>query len=76
MSIFLVAFLIIVPFVALGLMVAVIAFIAVQVGYEVVDRRATSAAVRLHTESRAGEPDTARQASPGSASQAETARSV
>jgi hypothetical protein len=72
MSLFVVAILMVLPFVALALMIAVGAFLAVQVGYEIVDRRATTAAVRLHTESRAGDAEAARQAAAPS-TQAETA---
>ncbi len=73
MSLFLVAILMVVPFVALAAMLAVGAFLIVQVGYEVVDRRATTAAVLLHTESRSGDAEAARQAGSPS-TQAETAR--
>ncbi len=72
MSLFMVAVLMVLPFIALGLMVAVAGFLAVQVGYEVVDRRATSAAVKLHAETRTAETEAPRQAAP--ATQAETAR--
>ena len=74
MNLFLVAVLMILPFVALAAMVGVIAFLAVQVGYEIVDRRATTAAVRLHAESRTSDTEPARQITPAPSTQAETAR--
>ena len=74
MSLFVVAILMILPFVALAGIIAVGAFLAVQIGYEIVDRRATSAAVKLHTESRTAETETVRQVAPAPATQAETAR--
>ncbi len=76
MSLFAVAILMVLPFVALAGMIAVGAFLVVQVTYEVIDRRATAAAVRLHTETRAGEPEPARQGTPAPATQTETARIV
>jgi hypothetical protein len=74
MSLFVVAILMIIPFVALALMIAVGAFLVVQIAYEIVDRRATTAAVRLHTESRTTEAEPAREASPAPTTQTETAR--
>ena len=72
MSLFAVAILMVLPFVALAGMIAVGAFLVVQVGYEVVDRRATAAAVRLHTETRTAEAEPVRPAT-APASQPETA---
>ena len=76
MSLFVVAILMILPFVALAGMIAVGAFLVVQIGYEVVDRRATSAAVKLHAERRTAETETVRPRAPAPApaAQAEAAR--
>jgi hypothetical protein len=74
MSLFVVAILMILPFVALAGMIAVGAFLAVQIGYEIVDRRATSAAVKLHADSRTPETETVRPVAPAPTAQAETAR--
>jgi hypothetical protein len=74
MSLFITATLMLLPFIALAALVAVVGFLVVQVGYEVVDRRATNAAVKLHTDSRTAEPEPARQVSPAPSTQAETAR--
>jgi hypothetical protein len=73
MSLFVVAILMVLPFVALAGIIAVGAFLAVQIGYEVVDRRATSAAVRLHTETRTADAEPARQGSTVPTTQPETA---
>jgi hypothetical protein len=74
MSLVIAAILIVLPFVCIGLIVAIGAFLAVQVGYEVVDSRATKAAVKLHTESRASDGEPVRQPAPAAAGQTETAR--
>ncbi len=74
MSLFAVAILMILPFVALAGIIVVGAFLVVQVTYELIDRRATTAAVRLHTESRAADVEPARAPAAAPAGQTETAR--
>jgi hypothetical protein len=74
MSLFIAAILILLPFVCIGLILAISAFLAVQVGYEVVDRRATRAAVKLHTDTRATEAEAARHPAPAPSTKTETAR--
>ncbi len=74
MSLVIAAILIVLPFICIGLIVAIGAFLAVQVGYEVVDSRATKAAVKLHTDSRTPEAEPVRQTAPTTSTQTETAR--
>jgi hypothetical protein len=74
MSLFVTAFLMLLPFVALALLIVAVGFLVVQVGFAFVDRRATSAAAKVQTGSQAVELERARQLSPVPSPQTDTAR--